>query len=110
MKRWAAFASGVALAWGAAREPVARADYLEVRQSADLKSATSRNADTVRKLSPGDQLELVGTAQENGYYRVRADDAAQGYVYRTLVRRHAGRNCRGAPGSRGCPGDARASH
>lgn len=68
----------------------ARADYLEVRRSAHLKSEPARDGATLADLAPGAVVELVSDTEQSGYYSVRDHDGHTGFVYRTLVRRHRG--------------------
>ena len=67
-------------------------DYLEVRRSATVKTQPERNAPVIEKLNRGDFIELLNNGQqENGYYKVRTKSVNQeGWIYRTLVRRHEG--------------------
>jgi hypothetical protein len=74
------------LAWVSA----GRADYLEIRRNAHLRSRAERSSETILKLPPGTLVEVRNETQSNGYYEVRTRDQKIGYVYRTLVRRHRG--------------------
>jgi competence protein ComEC len=77
-------AAGVALS-----AATARADYLEIRRSAELKAAPESAASSHERLTEGTLVAMVKGAQQNGYYAVtRAGQP--GFVYRTLVRRHRG--------------------
>ncbi len=70
---------------------VARADYLEVRRNATLKSAAEGNAAVLRRLEPGEVLLLLQSEQDNGYYRAQLGAGGpSGWIYRTLVRRYEG--------------------
>jgi endonuclease I len=68
------------------------ADYLEVRRSATVKEQPVREATTLEKVKKGDTLILLDDGnQQNGYYKVKAKSIdQQGWIYRTLVRRHRG--------------------
>ncbi len=68
------------------------AQYLEVRRSATVKRQSNRNAEIIKKVKKGDNLKLLNNGvQEIGYYKVRAKSVNQdGWIYRTLVRRHEG--------------------
>ncbi len=70
---------------------LALADYLEVRRPAYLKQRPQRDAPAARSLSEGELLLLLREGQSDGYYYAQAADGGlRGWVYRTLVRRHAG--------------------
>jgi endonuclease G len=90
MRRYSCFIlliATVALASG----PAARADYLEVRRPALLKSGPSRSSETRLRLQPQVHLQLLRTQQRSGYYS--AEDpvsGTRGWVYRTFVRRYPG--------------------
>ena len=82
-----ALAGAVALlAWTSS----AQADYLEIRRNAHLKRTAERTSETMLELGEGTLVELADEPQSNGYYKVRTRDRKNGYVYRTLVRRHRG--------------------
>ncbi len=71
------------------------ADYLEVRRNATIKEEPDRDALIFERVQPPVHLALVpvpnGTNdQVNGYYRVRRPGGDEGWIYRTLVRRHSG--------------------
>lgn len=67
------------------------ADYLEVRRSVTVKADPAGNADILENLDPGVNLELLSSAQTNGYYQVRVPESGvEGWVYRTFVRRFQG--------------------
>ena len=69
----------------------ARADYLEVRRPATIKDRPDGDATVLQHVDDGALLRLVGTTQTDGYYEVsRGGVPPTGWIYRTLVRRHAG--------------------
>jgi len=70
----------------------ASSQYLEVRRAAIIKEQPASNAGIIERVQSGDFLRLLDNGQQqNGYYRVRAKSIAQdGWIYRTLVRRHDG--------------------
>ena len=70
----------------------ASSQYLEVRRAAIVKEQPAGNAGIIERVQSGDFLRLLNNGQQqNGYYRVRAKSVAQdGWIYRTLVRRHEG--------------------
>lgn len=70
----------------------ARADYLEVRRSATIKEDPHRDADVLVRPEVGSFLELLDNgAQSSGYYHVsHPESGEEGWIYRTLVRRHPG--------------------
>jgi hypothetical protein len=86
MKRTALAAALAILAWA----PLGHADYLEVRRHAHIKRGAERSSETLVELPIGTLVELRHEPQTNGYYKVRTRDRKNGYVYRTLVRRHRG--------------------
>ena len=68
-----------------------RADYLELKHTASLKTEPRSDSETVVKLSPPVSVVLLQEQQENGYYLVKVlDTGEQGWVYRTMGRRHRG--------------------
>lgn len=70
----------------------AHADYLEIRRNANLKEEPSSGAEIHAALVAGDLVGLLDDGQQvSGYYHVHsAEHGTDGWVYRTLVRRHAG--------------------
>lgn len=70
----------------------AHADYLEVRRPATLKAQPDRDAAVRAHAQPGNLLRLLDNGrQENGYYHAQPGSGeSDGWIYRTLVRRHAG--------------------
>jgi competence protein ComEC len=86
MKRAALAPALAILAWA----PLGHADYLEVRRHAHIKRGAERSSETLVELPIGTLVELRHEPQTNGYYKVRTRDRKNGYVYRTLVRRHRG--------------------
>jgi endonuclease/exonuclease/phosphatase family metal-dependent hydrolase len=75
---------------------VVAADYVEVRRAATIREEPRGDATVLGRPDVGALLDLVGPDQTNGYYHVRLPGGAgDGWIYRTLVRRHAGQ----APGS-----------
>lgn len=87
--RWHRLLSTLLLAAFAALP--ASADYLEVRRPATIKEQPDGDATVLQHVDDGTFLRLVGTAQTDGYYEVaRGGTPSTGWIYRTLVRRHAG--------------------
>jgi len=71
--------------------PAARADYLEVRHSAHVRSEPRSDSQSLLQPLIGSFLILASTQQTNGYYQVEIPGSTQlGFIYRTLVRRFAG--------------------
>jgi len=69
----------------------ARADYLEVRHPAHVRSEPRSNSESLFQPPIGSFLILASDQQTNGYYRVEIPGTTeQGFIYRTLVRRFAG--------------------
>ncbi len=70
----------------------ASSQYLEVRRPATVKNGHASNAGIIEHVGDGDLLRLLDNGlQQSGYYKVRAKSVAQdGWIYRTLVRRHEG--------------------
>jgi hypothetical protein len=69
----------------------ARADYVEVRRTATIKSGASGDADIRARPPIGTHLPLVEPVQTNGYYHVVIPPALgatedDGFIYRSLVR------------------------
>jgi endonuclease G len=71
---------------------VAAADYLEVRRPATLKASPDTGAAVRARPEVGDRLQLLDNGrQQNGYYHAEPRSGGpEGWIYRTLVRRHAG--------------------
>lgn len=70
---------------------VARGDYIEVRRPATVYSEPSRTSDPAFKAQTGAQFTLLENETQGGYYHVEDSSTGQsGWIYRTLVRRHAG--------------------
>lgn len=67
-------------------------DYLEVRRSANIKADPVSDARTIEKVQAGINLQLLDDGkQTNGYYNVETvSQGTNGWIYRTLVRRHTG--------------------
>lgn len=67
-------------------------DYLEVRRPARIKTGPNRDAALIEQVVRGTYLQLLDDGrQTNGYYHARTVSQRQsGWIYRTLVRRHAG--------------------
>lgn len=86
---------GAGAAWGA--------DYIELRRSATVYEASNKDSRALAQLAPatGNQpllLRLVTVTRTSGYYRVYLPDrAAEGWIYKTYVRRHPGPEPRRAP-------------
>jgi beta-lactamase superfamily II metal-dependent hydrolase len=75
----------------AARPCPVAADSLEVRRPATVKAEPHRDGRILYRVAPGDWLWLANDAQTDGYYEVvLPDGTGQGWIYRTLVRRHPG--------------------
>lgn len=72
------------------------ADYVEVRRDATVYAEPNKRSPKIAELSPAEQagplvLELVSTTRRNGYYQVRlTNQPAQGWIYKTYVRRPPG--------------------
>ena len=69
----------------------ASADYLEVRRPAIVRDDPDRDATELLRLTEGALVLLRADGQTDGYYEVSVGVGdGSGWVYRTLVRRHAG--------------------
>lgn len=70
----------------------AAADYLEVTRSATIKENPVGDAVILARPEIGTLLQLLAAGEQtNGYYQVPVPGTGQpGWIYRTLVRRHAG--------------------
>lgn len=70
----------------------AGADYLEVRRPATLRATPGSDATVRARPEVGALLRLLdGGQQDDGYYHAQpASGGPDGWIYRTLVRRHAG--------------------
>jgi endonuclease G len=66
-----------------------RADYLEVRRPAVVRSIPRGDAAEVVKLAPGDRVVLSSNALKDRYYLVVVNGQS-GWIYHTLVRRYPG--------------------
>jgi beta-lactamase superfamily II metal-dependent hydrolase len=67
------------------------ADSLEVRRLATVKAEPHRDGHVLYRVAPRDWLLLANEGQTDGYYEVvLPDGTGQGWIYRTLVRRHPG--------------------
>jgi endonuclease G len=68
------------------------ADYLIVSRSATIKTAPQGDASIIERAEPDVALALLDDgSQTNGYYKVTAPSSgADGWIYRTLVRRYPG--------------------
>ncbi len=77
---------------------LASADYLEVRRKANVYKKPNRRSDIIGKINPKDRqgpymVRLVKQGKVNGYYKIRVSGKkADGWIYKTLVRRHEGRH------------------
>lgn len=68
-----------------------RADYLVTSRSATIKAEPASDADKVDHVDENATLVLLDNGvQSNGYYKVVGPAGAEGWIYRTLVRRFAG--------------------
>ena len=72
--------------------PLAFGDYLDVQRSATIKAEPSSAAAIVERVDQGTKLPLLDNgAQIQGYYHVQSSDQAkEGWIYRTFVRRNSG--------------------
>lgn len=87
MRPWVAVVAALFLiAWARA----SAADYLEIRRNAWLKKTPVSEGELIEKLEPDTLVSLESDQQQNGYYSVKTRAGTPGFVYRTLVRRHAG--------------------
>jgi beta-lactamase superfamily II metal-dependent hydrolase len=69
----------------------ARADFLIVNRTGNLRQSPSTNSVVLQKVTTGDTLFLIDQIQVQGYYHVIALTSRQeGWIYRTLARRVAG--------------------
>lgn len=63
-------------------------DYLVVSRNVTIKEEPKSDAKIIGNAKEGDSLQLLSTEQKNGYYYVKVPNTpAQGWVYRTFVRR-----------------------
>jgi endonuclease G len=68
-----------------------KADYLVTSRSVNIKSDPASESDFIEKVDQGTSLALLDDGrQTNGYYQVMTPSGAEGWVYRTLVRRFKG--------------------
>lgn len=75
---------------GCVVSPRAWADHLEIRRTAHVYAESDRHSHRVATLAVDDKAQIIGDAQENGYYYVRTLRGDEGWVYRSLVRRLPG--------------------
>jgi len=73
----------------------AKADYVEVRQTATIKAEARSDGVVLARPPVGTNLILVESGQTNGYYHVRIPvelgaGAAEGFIYRNKVRGYPG--------------------
>lgn len=70
----------------------ANADYLVVSRNAQIKATPATNGELIERAEKGEQLTLLQNGkQTNGYYLVLAPQSREeGWIYRTLAKRHAG--------------------
>jgi beta-lactamase superfamily II metal-dependent hydrolase len=67
-----------------------RADYLVTYRPANIKAEPVSEAASLERVGEGVRLSLLDDGvQTNGYYHVTSPAGTDGWVYRTLVRRHA---------------------
>lgn len=84
---------------GCVVSPRAWADHLEIRRTAHVYAESDRHSHRVATLAVDDKAQIIGDAQENGYYHVRTLRGDEGWLYRSLVRRLPGDlEIRGASG------------
>src|SRR5713101_7043309 len=69
-----------------------------IRHTANLHPDPSKGAPSIRQLSKGDTVTLLGTVPSHGYVQVATADGDTGWVYRALLRSLGGA-AGGAPGS-----------
>ncbi|HTH57197.1 MAG TPA: DNA/RNA non-specific endonuclease [Cyclobacteriaceae bacterium] len=68
-----------------------KADYLVTSRVVKIKFDPASESEFVEKVDQGTSLTLLDNGkQTNGYYQVIAPSGAEGWVYRTLVRRFKG--------------------
>lgn len=85
MKRLIILIVCLGITWAAA------ADYLITSRSANLKEEPTSNGPVIESLAIGTTLTLLDQGiQQAGYYHVATTEGAEGWVYRTLVRRYPG--------------------
>jgi hypothetical protein len=66
-------------------------DYLELTHSAALKAEPRNGSETIARLEKQTRVILTQEEQDNGYYRVRVTETGEeGWIYRTMGRRHVG--------------------
>lgn len=68
----------------------ASADYLKTSRTAVVRQEHESGSTEVARLPKGEAVALIGSRQRAGYYHVRLADGADGWVYRTFVRRFPG--------------------
>lgn len=89
------------------RAAFALAQTASVTRNVNLRPDPSTNLPPIRRLGPGDVLELLSATPQSGYYHVRTADGQEGWVWARSVRvRPAAGSPPGArvgPGSRGMP-------
>jgi len=67
----------------------AKADYLITSRSGNIKAEADRNSETIENIPTNTRLTLLDNgAQVNEYYHVSSLSGAEGWIYRTLVRRY----------------------
>ena len=77
---------------------LASADYLEVRKDATVYKEPNRKSQEVARLELKDRdapylVRLLQDDKLNGYYKIRVPGkSAEGWVYKTLVRRYNGQH------------------
>ena len=69
-----------------------RADFMEVTRAATLRAEPTRDSDSLGVMAEGTALPLIDDLATSGYYHVRWESSnTEGWVYRTFVKRNAGR-------------------
>lgn len=85
----------------------ALADFVEVRRSVSVRATPETGADTVFKAEVGANLHLLESDTTNGFYHVQdTQSGAEGWIYRSFVRRFPGDVPASDNGSNGPGGSA----
>lgn len=73
---------------------ICSADYIELRRNANLYPTPERTTQPIKRITHDDNKAkhylLISDDLINGYFHVRIPDIGDGYIYRTLARRHNG--------------------
>jgi hypothetical protein len=59
----------------------AAAQTAVVKRNVNLRSKSSTDSGIIESLKPGDQLQLVSSSKNNGFYQVTAADGQEGWVW-----------------------------